>query len=370
MRLFQITTFFLFSITSFLNAQEKNFTLKDFHTNNIELDNQVLNHFNTLTDGEKVAQLIMPAIGAYGQTEATIDQLTKEKKIGGVLLLNGTKTEFTTWVNKYNKWNFETESLPFLYSADAEASLVNRKIKNSTVVAKANTLKTIKEVTEVAGIISKDLNEIGINYNFAPVVDVSPNKTVGWRSFGHEPDSVIPWSEAFIQETQKHNIIATAKHFPGHGYVEGDTHKKLVYIKGEMKEVKNYPPLIKNGVVSIMIAHIAVENETQFNTNGLPASISKEIVTDLLRDSLNFKGLIVTDAMNMLGVSTIPGSNVKAIDAGVDILLMPLNAAKAHEEILEKYTTDIVFKAKVDESCKRIIRAKICTEGDLFPTLN
>jgi beta-N-acetylhexosaminidase len=370
MRIFQITTLLFIVFSTSIKAQETQFSLIDFHTYNQKLNEQVMKHFDALSDEEKVAQLIMPAIGPYGQTEATIDQLVKDKKIGGLLMLNGTKSEFTTWIKKYNDLNIEKGTLPFLYSADAEASLVNRKIKNSTPVGKANTLKTATEVKEVAKIISKDLNEIGINYNFAPVVDMSPNKTVGWRSFGHEPDSIIPWSDTFIQETQRHNIIATAKHFPGHGFVEGDTHKKLVYIKGEMKEVKNYPPLIKNGVISIMIAHIAIENKTPFSTNGMPASISKEIVTDLLRDSLQFKGLIVTDAMNMLGVSTISESNVKAIEAGVDILLMPLNAAKAHKEILEKYRIDKAFKSKVDLACKRIIRAKLCTEGELFPTTN
>ncbi|HLW29924.1 MAG TPA: glycoside hydrolase family 3 N-terminal domain-containing protein [Brumimicrobium sp.] len=367
MRVLKLIFLSIFSLSGIVNAQKSDFTLKDFHTYNLNLDEQVLKHFNRLSDGEKVAQLIMPAIGPYGQTETTIDQLVKDKKIGGLLLLNGEKAEFTKWVKKYNDWNLEAKTLPFLYSADAEASLVNRKIKNSTPVKKANKLETINEVKEVAATISKDLNEIGINYNFAPVVDMSPNTTVGWRSFGHVPDSVIPWSDAFIQETQKHNIIATAKHFPGHGYVEGDTHKKLVYIKGEMKELKNYPPLIENGVISIMIAHIAVENGTQYDTKGLPSSISKEIVTDLLRDSLKFQGLIVTDAMNMLGVSTIEGADVKAIEAGVDILLMPLNAAKAHAEILAKYKTDAAFKLKVDRACKRVIRAKLCTEGDLFP---
>jgi len=370
MRIFQITTLLFIVFSTSIKAQETQFSLIDFHTYNQKLNEQVMKHFDALSDEEKVAQLIMPAIGPYGQTEATIDQLVKDKKIGGLLMLNGTKSEFTTWIKKYNDLNIEKGTLPFLYSADAEASLVSRKIKNSTPVGKANTLKTATEVKEVAKIISKDLNEIGINYNFAPVVDMSPNKTVGWRSFGHEPDSIIPWSDTFIQETQRHNIIATAKHFPGHGFVEGDTHKKLVYIKGEMKEVKNYPPLIKNGVISIMIAHIAIENKTPFSTNGMPASISKEIVTDLLRDSLQFKGLIVTDAMNMLGVSTISESNVKAIEAGVDILLMPLNAAKAHKEILEKYRIDKAFKSKVDLACKRIIRAKLCTEGELFPTTN
>ncbi|PKR80869.1 hypothetical protein CW751_06775 [Brumimicrobium salinarum] len=368
MKKYSILILLYFSLTTIVsNAQDQKYILADFNSYNQSLNNAVEHHFSQLNDGEKVAQLIMPAIGAYGQKEVTIDRLVEEKKIGGLLLLNGTKEQFKNWVIKYNSTNKENGNLPFLFSADAEASLVNRKIRNSTPVKKANKLQTKKEVVTVARTISQDLKEIGINYNFAPVVDMSPNKTVGWRSFGHVPDSVIPWSDAFIQETQRHNIIATAKHFPGHGFVEGDTHKKLVYINGEMKEIKNYPPLIKNNVTSVMIAHIAVANNSPFNTKGLPSSISKEIVTDLLRDSLNFQGLIVTDAMNMLGVSTIKNANVRAIEAGVDILLMPLDAAKAHQEILSKYKSDENFKQKVDESCKRIIRAKLCTAGKLFP---
>lgn len=362
MRYFSIIISFIF-ITSSVFTQEESFTLTDFYSDNPALDQKVEEYFNQLKPGEKVAQLIMPAIGNYGDKEETIDTWVKEKKIGGLLLLNGTKEECINWVKKYNQWNREEGNLPFLYSADAEPSLVNRKIKNTSEVKRANTLKTIDEVREVANTISKDLNEIGINYNFAPVVDMSPNKTVGWRSFGHVPDSVIPWSNAFIQETQAHNIIATAKHFPGHGFVEGDTHKKLVYINGEMKEVQNYPPLIEEGVISIMIAHIAVENNSVFNTNGMPASISKEIVSDLLRDSLNFQGLIVTDAMNMLGVANVSGANAKAIDAGIDILLMPLDAGKAHQEILEKYLKSPKFREKVDAACKRIIRAKLCVSS-------
>ena len=91
-----------------------------------------------------------------------------------------------------------------------------------------------------------------------------------------------------------------------------------------MKEVKNYPELIKNGVLSIMVAHIAVVNNPKFNTDGLPSTCSEKIVTNLLRDSLNFKGLIVTDAMNMGGVASVPQASFKAINAGCDILLMPL----------------------------------------------
>lgn len=347
-------------VTNFSFAQEKQFSLDDFYSDNPELAEKVDEVFNTLRPGEKVAQLIMPAIGRLGDKEEKVDEWVKNKQIGGILILNGTKDEASAWVKKYNQLNEENGSLPFLYSADAEPSLINRKITGTIPVKKANQLTSEAEVIEVAETISEELNEIGINYNFAPVVDMSKNKTVGWRGFGQVPDSLIPWSNAFITATQNHNIIATAKHFPGHGFVEGDTHKKLVYIKGEMKEVKNYPALIDNNTLSIMIAHIAVDNDTPFNTNGLPASISKVIVTDLLRDSLDFQGLIVTDAMNMLGVSTIEGADVKAIDAGVDILLMPLDAGKAHQEITEEYIKNKAFKEKVDAACKRVIRAKLC----------
>jgi beta-N-acetylhexosaminidase len=203
------------------------------------------------------------------------------------------------------------------------------------------------------------LNAIGINYNFSPVVDMSPNKTVGFRSFGAIPANIIPWSNAFIEETQAKNIIATAKHFPGHGLVSGDTHKSLQMIDGELKEIGNYPSLIQNGVLSNMVAHIGVKNNSKYNTNGLPATCSEIIVQKLLREEFAFKGLIVTDAMNMGGVASIPQAEVKAINAGCDIVLMPRDAKKAHNEILKKYRNDVEFKKKVDASAKRIIRMKI-----------
>lgn len=358
------TTTSLDTDSTSVNSKEKEaketFVINDFFSENEVLNKYVDSIFNKLNAHNRVAQLIMPAIGDHGQTEATIDQLVKEGKIGGVLMLNGTKSQFTEWISKYNQWNDSLKRLPFFYSADAEPSLVNRKIINSTPVKKANKLQTKKEVIEVANTISKDLNEIGINYNFAPVVDMSPNKTVGWRSFGHEPDSVIPWSAAFVEETQKHQIIATAKHFPGHGFVEGDTHKKLVYIDGEMKELINYPDLIKNNIMSVMIAHIAVINNSKYNTSELPATTSREIVTELLKDSLNFKGLIVTDAMNMGGVSSIKNANKLAVMAGCDILLMPLDANQAHKDLLELYGESMEAKIEIDNSVKKIIRAKLC----------
>jgi len=335
------------------------FELQDFLKDNKDLDAAVDKVFATLDDTAIVAQLIMPAVGRLGQEKTTIDQHIKDRIIGGVLMLNGTKEGFTSWITDFEKQNKSYGNLPFLYSADAEPSLVNRKIAGSTLVKKANEMQSIEEVRTCAQTISKDLNDIGINYNFSPVVDMSPNATVGFRSFGAVPANIIPWSGAFIEETQAQGIIATAKHFPGHGLVSGDTHKALQVIDGELKEIQNYPPLIAQGALSIMVAHIAVQNNPKYNTNGLPSTCSKAIVTDLLKTEMGFKGLVVTDAMNMGGVVAVPEAAYKAVAAGCDIVLMPVDAKKAHAELLAHYRKDAAFKAQVDAAAKKIIRMKI-----------
>ncbi len=339
---------------------DTNFTLKHFYSDNKFLDQKVDAYFAKLDDTSKVAQTIMPAMGRLGQPTDVIFRLVRERKIGGILMLNGTKEQFKTWIDSINTINKALNVPAFLYSADAEPSLVNRKITGSTTVKKANELKSIDEVKECAKTIALDLKAIGINYNFAPVVDMSPNQTVGWRSFGAVPANIIPWSNAFIQETQANGVVATAKHFPGHGLVSGDTHKSLQTINGELKEVKNYPELIQDGVLSIMIGHLAVINNPKYNTNGLPATLSKTIVTDLLRDEMKFNGIVVTDAMNMGGVVAVPNCEVKAIEAGCDIALMPVNTDKAFKDILAKYRSTPDFQKQVDASVKRIIRLKIC----------
>lgn len=364
--LFFTATLILSSITAqtetsaLVKNANSGYNLSNFLEESTELDRLTDSIFQSLSSEVRVSQLIMPAVGRYGQHEDTIVALIKDRRIGGVLMLNGSKSGFTELISGYNNLLSASGQLPFLYSADAEPSLVNRKITGSQVVSKANEIHSEEEVRRVAQLISSDLNSIGINYNFAPVVDLSPNKTVGYRGFGAIPENVIPFSQAFIHQTQSQNIIATAKHFPGHGLVSGDTHKSLQMIDGPLKELSNYPPLIESGVLSIMVAHIAVKNNEKFNTNGLPATTSKTIVQDLLRDSLQFKGLIVTDAMNMGGVTQVKNASVMAIDAGCDILLMPLDARKSHREILQEYERNNDFKNKVDLAAKRIIRMKIC----------
>lgn len=339
---------------------KRTYALSDYLSTNADLDKDVDALFKTLDDTAIVAQLIMPAVGRLGNTPQSIKALIGKRTIGGVLMLNGTKTEFTSWITEFNELNAQNGNPGFLYSADAEPTLFNRKISGTPVVKKASEITSLAEVNQCADTIAANLKAIGINYNFAPVVDLAKNGTVGYRGFAKVEANNIPWSNAFIARMQQQGIIATAKHFPGHGLVSGDTHKSLQAIDGELKEVSTYPELIQKGVLSIMIGHLAVVNNPKYNTNGLPATCSKVIVTDLLRKELGFKGLVVTDAMNMGGVTAVKGNSVQAIEAGVDILLMPLDCMKSHAEILAKYRTDAAFKAIVDAAAKRVLRMKLC----------
>jgi beta-N-acetylhexosaminidase len=275
-RLYIPCAILLSSFTTGVFGQQYN--LQDFLSSSLGLAKKTEQVFSQLDDTAVVAQLIMPAAGRLGQPDDKLLHYLHKRMIGGVLLLNGSMDGFAQKVSSFNAVNSNQGSLPLLYSADAEPSLVNRKIEGSTVYKKASEITSIDEVRKSAQLISADLKKIGINYNFAPVVDMSPNKIVGYRSFGQTQDSIVRWSAEFIKETQQQQIIATAKHFPGHGYVLGDSHKQLVYIDGEMREVENYPYLIRQGVLSIMIGHIAVKNNPQFDTKGLPASTSKKLL--------------------------------------------------------------------------------------------
>lgn len=336
------------------------FTLDDFFNYDPDLERKVDEVFATLNDTLIVGQMIVPAVGKHGKETSHVVALAEKGMLGGVLLLNGTVTSFSQFTNQFDSIANAHGYLKPIYSADAEPTLIRYKIKETTMVPKTNEIKTDSQVVDVARTISKDLNKIGITQNFAPVIDASPNKTVSNRSFGLNMDTVINFSNLFIQETQRNQIIATAKHFPGHGFVVGDTHEQLVYIDGDMREVRNYVPVIENGVLSIMVAHIAVKNNDKYNTDGLPSTCSRAIVTDLLKGELEFRGLVITDAMNMGGVRAVPNSGLKAIMAGCDQLLMPVEELKDVYDILNEMAVNEDFKMQVYSSVKKIIRLKIC----------
>jgi beta-N-acetylhexosaminidase len=275
-------------------------------------------------------------------------------------LLVGTKEEFRKNTRQFDSLNAVGKGVPLMYSADAELSLINMKIKGTTPVKKAFRINSDRELFEETTKICNDLSYMGIHQNFAPVADLSPNATVSMRSFGNQPDTVIKYCRQFIQYSTRQNILTCAKHFPGHGNVVGDTHKQLVFIDGEMTEIDLYKPLIEENVPSIMIGHIAVKNNLKYDTEGLPATCSRKIVTDLLKTELGYKGLIVTDALNMGGVANVPDCELLAAKAGCDILLMPADETKTIKAIMEEMKKDEDFRKQIHASVKKIIRLKIC----------
>ena len=300
-----ITTVFSIIVSfSTIHAQTNN--LQKFYTDDSDIENKVDQIFNSLNDTTRVAQMIVTSAGELGKSNETILKLTKENKIGGVVFLKGTKENHKKLIDKLNSISNSKNNLPLLYSIDAEPSLYNSRLKGTDPLINTIDIKTVHESDSIARIINNNLLDIGFHQNFAPVTDVSPdNEAIKNRSFGNDKEKVIELSKKFIQTTQEQGIIATAKHFPGHGLVKGDTHKKSVYIDGKLQELEVYPPLIEAGVLSIMVAHIVITNNPKYNTNGLPATCSKNIVTGLLKEELGFKGLVITDALNIMKAVTI-----------------------------------------------------------------
>jgi beta-N-acetylhexosaminidase len=264
-------------------------------------------------------------------------------------------------IDSLNSISSLQNQIPLLFSIDAEPSLFNSRLVGTEPVINTIDIKTVEQTEVIARKINHELLEIGFHQNFAPVCDISPeNEAIKNRSFGNDQETVVALSKQFIQTTQEQGIIATAKHFPGHGLVEGDTHKGSVYINGALQELAVYPPLIKSGVLSIMMAHITIINNKNYDTNGLPASCSRNIVTDLLKGELGFKGLVITDALNIMkAVTIIENAPLIASKAGNDMLLMPIDETETINTILHEMENDPAYKEQVYQSVKKIIRLKI-----------
>lgn len=354
-----ITICFIFSAFYFTNGQTKG--LQNFYNYDSDIENKVDEIFRTLNDTSRVAQMIVTSAGELGKPESYVLKLVKDNKIGGIVFLKGKKENHKKLIDSINSINKSLNHLPILFSIDAEPSLFNGRLKGTEPLINTIDIKTATQSDSIARIINKQLIEIGFHQNFAPVTDISPNnEAIRSRSFGNDKEKVIALSKQFIQTTQEQGIIATAKHFPGHGLVKGDTHKKSVYIDGELHELDVYPPLIEAGVLSIMMAHITITNNPKYNTNGLPASCSRIIVTDLLKNELGFKGLIITDALNIMkAVTIIDNAPLLASKAGNDMLLMPIDETKTIYSILEEMENNAQYKQQVYQSVKKIIRLKL-----------
>ena len=337
------------------------FTLKDYYSDNPSLEAKVNEIYNSISDGEKVAQLIISSGGSNGKSNGEIKSLISEGVIGGTILLGGSKDEFVQLTADLQNTAVNNSRLPLIISTDGEPSLINRKIAGIQEFPKSNTITTEEESRSMASEICMLLNEMGINQNYAPVCDYGYNQDIiSNRSFGGLETNVGNLASAFIKASQENGVIATAKHFPGHGNVSGDSHNKVVYINGEMEELNIFQSAIDAGVISVMAGHIAVKNNPSYNTNGLPATLSNNIITGLLREEMGFKGLVVTDGMNMGAVTKISNASYKAFIAGCDLILMEPNERNLHSKILGAMKSDKEVLARVEESAKRIIKAKIC----------
>src|SRR5699024_6508054 len=219
---------------------------------------------------------------------------------------------------------------------------------------------------ESAGILGKELSSLGINMNYAPVADVNinpANPVIGVRSFGENPDLVSRLTVAQVNAYQEENVIASAKHFPGHGDTDVDSHYGLPIINHDLEtlhevDLKPFKAAIEAGIDSIMTAHIVVP---ALDDSGLPATLSKPILTDLLREEMGFEGLIITDSLGMSGANVVPEDRVaiEAFKAGNDVLLNPPDVELAYNSMMEAVESGEISEERVDESVYRILEAKM-----------
>lgn len=256
-----------------------------------------------------------------------------------------------------------------LICIDEEGGVVSRIANSNKFRVKKmpnnNTLTTYDDAYKQGYYIGSYLKKYHIDIDFAPVADIntdSQDNIIGERSFGDNPILVSTMVNAFISGLHDNNIIACTKHFPGHGNSKDDSHLNEVNIEDtlEMLKEEELVPFINNLDISdmVMIGHIKTPNTTN---DDLPASLSKEIITDILRENYKYDGLVITDSFEMAAITkyyTNQEVALGAIDAGVDILLMPENYKEAFDTIIQAINTNLIKEERINESVKRILKFK------------
>lgn len=323
--------------------------------------------YSNLSLEEKIGQLFMVDVFT-NKSDAELEQIAsfiKSNHIGGVIFSKGTPNRQARFTNKIQTEN----KVPLLIGMDAEWGLAMRL--DSTYAFPWNmTLGAIQDTTIVRKVgyqIGKHNKRLGVHINFAPVADINTNPDnpiIGNRSFGESKEIVISHSVALMKGMHDAGILTSAKHFPGHGDTQQDSHKTLPTIDFSEERIRTielepFRVLINEGVSSIMVAHLNVPSlEKRPN---FPSSLSPKIVTDLLKDELKFKGLVITDALNMKGASNnnTPGEvDLKAFKAGSDILLISENVSKAVQIIKDAVQKREITERRLAYSVKKILYAK------------
>ncbi len=323
-----------------------------------------------LTLEQKVAQLVVVwTEGKYLPRESDewreLERLTTERKLGGFVFSIGDVYEYAVQINKLQK----RADVPLLIASDFEYG-PGMRVRNSTTFPNAMAIGATRDVNfayEAGKYTAEEARALGVEQNYAPVVDVNnnpKNPVINTRSFGDNVQLVSDMSAAFVKGTQDGGVIATVKHFPGHGDSDIDTHLALPVIrfsKAEFDSVELVPfkNAFASGAMSVMVGHISAPAFD--SVEGIPGTVSPNITTKLLKDEMGFKGLVVTDAMRMRGVASTyaPGeAAVDAIKAGNDLVLMPVNVDAAINALAKAVRSGEISESRIDESVRKLLQYK------------
>ena len=323
--------------------------------------------FNSLRPDEKIAQLFM--VAAYSnkgiEHKEEIARLIKKYKIGGLIFFQGGPVRQANLTNYYQS----ISETPLMIAMDAEWGL-GMRLDSTVSFPRQMTLGAIEDnklIYEMGAEIAKQLKRLGVHINFAPVVDINnnpKNPVINSRSFGEDKENVSRKGFAYMAGLQDNRVLATAKHFPGHGDTDSDSHETLPTIshsKERLNAVEFYPfkQLIKSGLGGVMVAHLNIPSLDTIKN--LPSTLSEKVVDGLLKKELGFDGLIFTDALNMKGVTNHfePGEiEVKALIAGNDVLLYPENIPKAIRKIKRAVKNKEISWDEINKRCRKVLAAK------------
>lgn len=358
----------LISIILFSNFVFSQNALNPLLDNNIDAQQKWVDSvYNSLSLREKIGQLYMIQVFSNQDTleKKKIKTLISENQVGGIVYSNGGPM-------RQAKLNNELQSLskiPLLVGMDAEWGL-NMRLDSTFAYPWNMTLGAIRDnalIEKVGYQIGEHCKRLGMHYNFAPVVDINTNPKnpiIGNRSFGENRDNVTQKALAFMKGMQRAGVLANAKHFPGHGDTESDSHKTLPTINFDQKRIDSvelypYKQLIKEGLSSVMVAHLNVPSLEP--NEAYPSSLSKHIITDILKNELQFNGLIFTDALTMKGVSNFSETgaiDLAAFEAGNDVMLMSQDVPIGISKLEEAYLNNIISEERLEHSVKKVLMAK------------
>lgn len=323
--------------------------------------------YDNMSLQEKVGQLFMVDVFSRDPKSKTdlVKGLIENYYLGGVIFSKGGPVRQAKLNNEFQALS----KVPLMVGMDAEWGLAMRL--DSTFAYPWNmTLGAVRDdrlIEQVGRRIGEHCKRLGVHINFAPVVDINTNPKnpiIGNRSFGESRAQVSRKSSAFLKGIQAAGILGSAKHFPGHGDTDADSHKTLPTIPFSQSRIDSlelfpYKRLISEGLSSVMVAHLNIPS--LIPEDGLPSSLSKAVVQDLLQGQLGFNGLIFTDALNMKGAANFdqPGAiDLAAFLAGNDILLISEDVPKAHQLLVKAYREGVVTEARLAHSVKKILMAK------------